>query len=228
MKKYIFCSAVVCVMLFSATVMPVMADVLFSNPSMGTSAPNAYMISPPPGGYYLVLDDFSLSSDSVIDWISFRGWTSPGAVVTQVNLSIYADNGGAPGTGIVGVPSFPVTGTDTGHDCSGYDVYDYVLRFDYFPLNSGVYWLGLSNATTSPTSPSTYAFWELNDSLTGPMTGNGLQYASNSDSYSRNLGDFVFGVNGTGSGTSVPEPTTMLLLSFGLMGLAGIRRKFKK
>ena len=32
----------------------------------------------------------------------------------------------------------------------------------------------------------------------------------------------------TGPGTTVPEPTTMLLLGLGLMGLAGLRKKIKK
>jgi hypothetical protein len=52
------------------------------------------------------------------------------------------------------------------------------------------------------------------------------------------LRDFVMGDNSDGlgwakldvtvNGVTVPEPATMLLLGLGLLGIAGVRRKFKK
>ncbi|MBU0545190.1 MAG: PEP-CTERM sorting domain-containing protein [Proteobacteria bacterium] len=45
-------------------------------------------------------------------------------------------------------------------------------------------------------------------------------------STSENWHGFTFGI--AGNAQQVPEPATMLLLGFGLFGLAGISRKFKK
>ena len=52
-----------------------------------------------------------------------------------------------------------------------------------------------------------------------------------SQQYSEDYQDFQIRANVTSavlSPTSAPEPTTMLLLGLGLMGLAGVRRKMKK
>lgn len=52
-------------------------------------------------------------------------------------------------------------------------------------------------------------------------------YVSGSTAASETRGDFMIRANGTAV-TQAPEPATMLLLGLGLMGLAGVRRKFKK
>jgi hypothetical protein len=65
----------------------------------------------------------------------------------------------------------------------------------------------------------------------GPFNGNTIMgrvyYDTTVGAYAVNSGYGLVTEFSTGT-SSVPEPATMLLLGLGLMGLAGVRRKFKK
>jgi len=172
-----------------------------------------------------VADDFSLAPGAnVITGVQWTGLYFPSNTPTQPDnftIQFFADVGGSP----VVTPFLSLSignpgRTDTGIDLTGSDLFAYSANVAPITLAPNtVFWLSIFNNTSADTDDNW--FWGMQDAL-----GNSHGRGNPADPWLPqvqppvgNRQDFQL------TGPAIPEPSVLALLTIGVIGLLGCRRK---
>jgi hypothetical protein len=160
---------------------------------------------------FAVTDSFSIESSTVANGASFIYWLSPGDTNVTVDLSIGTSAFGSDVANFTGLA--PVSDTDLGTNQYGFDIRQDTYSFGNTALTAGTtYWVTLQNASVASGDP---VYWDENS---GPS-----QAQENSIGTIPSESFTVLGTTST-QGTT-PEPSSVLLLGSGILGLAGLLRR---
>jgi len=190
---------------------PAMAQVIYSNgPINGTT--DAWTIN----SGFTVSDTFVCGSQCGVTGISFGVWLFPGDVLESVQVSITSSEFG-------GTTYFNGNVNFTQSGCSGnqygFNVCGALDEVGFINLAAGNYWLNLANAVVNTGDP---VYWDENS---GPSSASENSVGTIPSESFTILGTSSTSSTTTSSGGTVPEPSSIMLLGSGILGLAGVLRR---
>ncbi len=204
--KNCFCPLTLFAGLLLTIALPASAQILYENgPINGTT--DAWTIN----DGFVVSDTFTISGGpSTVTGMAFGAWLFPGDVLESVNVSFTQFEFG-------GTKYFEQIVNFTASGCSGNQYgFNVCTESGNFgtPVNlgAGTYWLNLDNAFINPGDP---LYWDENS---GPSQA--------SENTVGTIPSEAFTILGTTTTTgTVPEPSSIMLIGSGILGLAGVLRR---
>ena len=170
---------------------------------------------------FIVADSFTISGGTTtVSGISFGAWLTPGDTLESVEVSLTSEPFGGT-TFFDGQVSLTQSGCILNQ--YGYNICTETGSFMGTVLNNGMYWLNLQNGMDSNGNP---AYWDENSGIGCHSPGCPSEATESFES----IPSEAFTVLGTSSTststtTSVPEPSSLLLFTSGVLGLAGLARR---
>jgi len=214
-KKIIVALILLSVTLF---ISPTSAQVLYSN---GPIEGNLYAWTINFG--FVVSDEFNMTSYAEVTGASFGMWLYPGDTLTSAELSITSNENG-------GTNYFDQTVTFTRSGCTmnsyGVNVCMETTGFSGPFLNAGTYWLNLQNASVPSGDP---VYWDenfggpTNHAWPQPLASENTLGTIPSESFTV-MGSYEFKNSKDESPQSTPEPSSILVLGSGILGIAAAWR----
>jgi hypothetical protein len=202
-------------LLCAAATVPAFAGVVYDNSGGDTYGDQGWNISTADGE--AVANSFVLGQSAVVNAIAFGVWLYPGDTLTSVDWKITTSWFGgtvlSSGTATSFTPTY-----ENAKD--GYSIYSDLFTIPSVSLAAGTYYLEFLNGN-SPNGAYWGVFWDESanpNSTAETLFGGQVGYLAESETFQ--LED-----NGT---SGVPEPSSLLLLTGGLAGLAAMIRSGKR